>query len=194
MRHLLAAAMLGLATISRAQATGPWDTLKTWTILVAPDANPSEQYAAEEFRTLFKQALEAELPVTYDKSIKQNVFRIGPGAAENPTEEFGEEELLIQIHRHDVIITGGRPRGTLYGVYEFFERYLNGEFLTYDHTWFPESTALKPLPVEDYRYQNRSHSAGATTRKTRIIPSSPFASASTPSPRTNGWAARRHRI
>jgi len=132
------------------------DTLKTWTILVTPDASPSEQYAAEEFRTLFKQALGAELTVTHDISIKQIVFRIGPRASKNLTENFGEEEVFIEIHKHYVIITGGRPRGTLYSVYESFERYLNGEFLTYDHIWFPESTALKPLPVEDCRFPAKS--------------------------------------
>lgn len=152
--YLLAVGMLVLGMASASSATVPLGRLKTWTVLVAADASPSEQYAAEEFRTLFKQALGVELPISHDTSIKKGVFRIGPGAAGNPFDKFGEEELLLQVHRDEVIITGGRPRGTLYGVYEFFERYLNCEFLTYDHTWFPKAAALKPLPMEDYRYQN----------------------------------------
>jgi hypothetical protein len=37
---------------------------------------------------------------------------------------FGPEESLIQSSGKALVITGGRPRGTLYGVYEFLERYL----------------------------------------------------------------------
>ncbi len=154
MTSLLAIGMLVLGATDNNGASVPLDTLKTWTIVVAPDAGPSEQYAAEEFRTLFKQALGVELPLSQDVSIKTRVFRLGPGASGNSAAGFGEEELLIQIQSDNITITGGRPRGTLYGVYEFFERYMDCEFLTFDHTWFPEAAALKPLPVEDHRYKN----------------------------------------
>jgi len=151
MTSLMAIGMLLLGAAGNAL---PPDTLKSWTIVVAPDAIPSEKYAAEEFRALFQQALGVELPISNDVQLKTNAVRIGPGVSENAPEQFGEEELLLQVRDNSVIITGGRPRGTLYGVYEFFERYLGGEFLTFDHTWFPEASALKPLPVEEYRYSN----------------------------------------
>lgn len=140
-----------------AGATGkslPLDRLKTWTIVVAPEASPSEQYAAEEFRALFRQALGTELAISRDQSLKTRVVRIGPGPTGRSPEKFGDEEFLIQIHPEDISIAGGRPRGTLYGVYEFFERYFQCEFLTYDHTWFPRPADLSALPVEDYRYRN----------------------------------------
>ena len=35
---------------------------------------------------------------------------------------FGPEESLIRSYGKKLMITGGRPRGTLYGVYEFLER------------------------------------------------------------------------
>jgi len=146
--------MLVWGAVSGACATLPLDKLKTWTILVAPEASPSELYAAEEFRALFKQALGKELPVSRDASLKKSVVRIGPGAAGSPRDKFGDEELLIQIHEDEILITGGRPRGTLYGVYEFFERYLQCEFLTWDQTWFPGPAGLKPLPLEDHQYRN----------------------------------------
>ena len=152
MKHLLALGVLILGVKGGTAATVPWESLKAWTILVAPGATACEQYAAQEFRTLFQQALGVELPVSHDTSIKKGVLRIGPGGSGNPATQLAEEELLIQIHRDNIVITGGRPRGTLYGVYEFFERYVGCEFLTYDQTWFPKPTAFKPLPVEDYRY------------------------------------------
>jgi hypothetical protein len=154
MTSLLALGMLILGATGDTGPTVPLHALKTWTIVVAPDATPSEQYAVEEFRTLFKQAARVELSVSNEISAKTNVFRIGPGASAQAPDQFGEEELLLQIQSDSVTITGGRPRGTLYGVYEFFERYLDCEFLTYDHTWLPEAAALKTLPVEQYRYKN----------------------------------------
>ena len=36
-----------------------------------------------------------------------------------------------------IAIAGGRPRGTLYGVYTFLEDYLGVRFLTADHTHVP---------------------------------------------------------
>jgi hypothetical protein len=154
MTSLLAIGMLILGAAGDTGTTLPMDALKTWTIVVAPDASPSEQYAAEEFRTLFRQALGVELPLSRDVSVKKNVVRVGPGAVGNPPDAFGEEELSIQILNGEIAITGGRPRGTLYGVYEFFERYMDCEFLTCDHTWFPKAAAMRPLPVEEYRYEN----------------------------------------
>ncbi len=145
---------VGMIILGAAGDSVPLDSLTSWTIVVAPDAIPSEQYAAEEFRALFKQATGAELPVSNDTSVKTKTVRIGPGAAENPSEPLGEEELLLQIRSDNVTVTGGRPRGTLYGVYEFFERYMGCEFLTFDHTWFPQTSELKPLPAEEYRYKN----------------------------------------
>lgn len=125
------------------------DTLRTWTIVCAADAIPSEAYAAQEFQSLFKQATGADLPVSHDLALKNPVIAIGKTAAGIDAEGFGDEQLLIRIEASRIAITGGRPRGTLYGVYEFFERYLGCEFLTYDHTWFPPAAGLAPLPLGD---------------------------------------------
>ncbi len=154
MTSLLAVGMLVLGAAGDTGTAVPVDTLKTWTIVVAADALPSEAYAAEEFRALFKQALGVELPISHDATVAEKTVRIGPAVSDNPSALFGEEELLIQVRENRITITGGRPRGTLYGVYEFFEQYLDCEFLSYDHTWFPETAALKPLPVGDHAYKN----------------------------------------
>jgi hypothetical protein len=157
------------------------ETLKTWTIVVAQDASPSEQYAAEEFRTLFQQALGVELPLSNDATRKSNAILIGPGASGLSTEKFGEEELHIGIQPDHIVITGGRPRGTLYGVYEFFETYFGGEYVTYDQTWFPQANTFKPLPIEDHDYnppfsfrwsyykENADHPAFATRLRVNTV-------------------------
>ena len=58
-------------------------------------------------------------------------------------DDFGEEDLRIIISAENIAIAGGRPRGTLYGVYTFLEDYLGVRFLTHDHTHVP--------PVGDWR-------------------------------------------
>ena len=128
------------------------DTVKTWTIVCAPDATASEAYAAAEFQTLFRQATGAQLPIASDTTLKTRVIAVGPGAAGIGADGFDDEQLLIRIGADRIAITGGRPRGTLYGVYEFFERHMGCEFLTFDHTWFPPAAEVKPLPLEEHAF------------------------------------------
>ena len=143
-----------------APAAGGVDVTKMedWTIVVAEDAIPSELYAAEQFQALFRQTAGMELPVaTAPPGKKHNVF-IGPGAAMREgragfdVDDLGKEGLRIRIRSKNIAIAGGRPRGTLYGVYTFFERYFGVRFLTYDHTFVPGPRAVASLPREAITY------------------------------------------
>ncbi len=126
-------------------------TLQTGRIVVADDAIPSERYAAEEFQSLLEQALGFEMPVSDIPALgKPNVY-IGPGAWGLDTSGLGEEGLRIVIDPKRIVITGGRPRGTLYGVYEFMERYLGVRFLTVDHTYAPKRE-VRRIPCEEWSY------------------------------------------
>ena len=61
---------------------------------------------------------------------------------------------------------GGRPRGTLYGVYTFLEDYLGIRFLTADHTHVPSVGPWRVVgptdqfyhPPLDYRFANYGES------------------------------------
>ncbi len=132
--------------------------MQGWTIVVADDALASEKYAASEFQLLFKQATGIDLPVaSVPPGRKHNIF-IGAGAALTASPvgfsvaKLGDEGLHIRIKANNIAIAGGRPRGTLYGVYEFFERYLGVRFLSFDHTYFPERASLKSLPRDNYTF------------------------------------------
>ena len=123
--------------------------MQTWDIVVAEDALPSEKYAAEEFQELFRQASGVKLPIVRKiNRLDRHVF-IGPSLAMRSSnvgfgiKDFGEEDLRIIVRDGNIAIAGGRPRGTLYGVYTFLEDYLGIRFLTYDHTHVP--------PVGDWR-------------------------------------------
>ena len=117
--------------------------LRGWDIVVPEDAIESEVFAAEEFQRLYKRAGGLELPIVDEvRRPNRHVF-IGPSgemrgsAIGFDVESFGQEDLRIVIRDENIVIAGGRPRGTLYGVYTFLEDYLGVRFLTADHTHVP---------------------------------------------------------
>ena len=50
--------------------------------------------------------------------------------------KLSDEEWLLKTVGDDLIISGGRPAGTLYGVYQVLEK-LGVEFLSFDETLIP---------------------------------------------------------
>jgi hypothetical protein len=133
--------------------------LQGWTIVLAEQAIPSERYAAQEFRSLAEQALGFQLAVASEAPEGRPCVRIGPGALAADDRErlhaagLGEEGCYIRIAPTEIAIAGGRPRGTLYAVYEFWERYCGVRFLTCDHTYAPEGLPATTIPGELYTYR-----------------------------------------
>ena len=128
-----------------------------WDIVVGEDATPAELYAAEEFQTLFGQATGAKLPISRAAERPGRHVFIGPGAAMKAspvgfdTVGFGPEDLRIVVREDAICIAGGRPRGTLYGVYTFLEDYLGVRFLTADDTHVPGAGASRLVgPVDRF--------------------------------------------
>lgn len=83
------------------------------------------------------------MPIATAAALPDPHIFIGPGAAmlSNAAgfrvEDFGDEEFRIIVRDNVIVIAGGRPRGTLYGVYTFPEDYVGVRFLTHDHTHVP---------------------------------------------------------
>jgi hypothetical protein len=128
-----------------------------WRIVTDEAAIPSDRYAAEEFQSLVKQIYGASLPIESAAKPEGNIF-IGHGKAMESSSvgfgisDLGEEGLRIKISAQNISIAGGQPRGTLYGVYEFMERYLGVRFLTRDHTYIPAPPASS-IPCEEFACQ-----------------------------------------
>ena len=128
--------------------------LKDWDIVLDWNAIPSEIYAAEEFQTFFSQASGVKLPIVHKITRWDKHVFIGPGMVMQASpvgfgvEDLGPEDLRIVVRDDNIAIAGGRPRGTLYGVYTFLEDYLGIRFLTPDHTHVPavgENRLVGPL-------------------------------------------------
>jgi hypothetical protein len=133
------------------------DEMKNWQIIVSEDAVPSEKYAAGEFQRLFKDITTIELKIATKKRDKNAIY-IGKTAFNQPSSlnsaisTLGQEGLHIHIDKDKLLIEGGHQRGTLYGVYEFFERYLGIRFLTADHTHIPQNASNVSIPLVDFTY------------------------------------------
>lgn len=131
--------------------------MQTWQVVVGAEAIPGEIYAAEEFCRLFRGVTGTELKIVASAESKHAIY-IGESLAlpvslrNNEVKSLGEEGLRIRITPNALAITGGRPRGTLYGVYEFFERYVGVRFLTNDDTYIPPGAAGTAIPLANYQY------------------------------------------
>jgi hypothetical protein len=139
--------------------------LENWDIVVAEDAIPSERFAAQEFQTLLKQATDFHLPIvtSVDKGSNFHIY-IGEGTSIKASPvgfdigDFGPEDLRIIIRNGNIAIAGGRPRGTLYGVYSFLEDYLGVRFLTHDHTHVPRANRRQVIgPINRFYHPPMSH-------------------------------------
>lgn len=131
--------------------------MASWPIVCDPAAIESERFAASEFQALFKGMTGRELPIVAEAPAGAGAVFIGPDAVAHSGEpshwkELGEEGLEIRIGKKAVHIDGGRPRGTLYGVYEFFEELCGVRYLTYDHTYFPDQAGSVKIPLGNHRY------------------------------------------
>lgn len=132
------------------------DEMKDWDIIVSENSIPSEKYAATEFQRIFKSITGNELKIS-TKIYSKNAIYIGNSAIKHsPLPNFkipsgGKEGFHIQVGK-DLLIAGAQPRGVLYGVYEFFERYAGVRFLTKDHTYIPSDASKIPIPLVDFSY------------------------------------------
>lgn len=119
-------------------------SLSGWDIVISADAIPSEIYAAKEFQSHYELASGIKLPIAKTTRRPNRHVFIGPSKAMRcsalgfDVDGFGPEDLRIVVRDNNIVIAGGRPRGTLYGVYTFLEDYLGVRFLTAEHTHVPK--------------------------------------------------------
>ncbi len=135
---------LAISMECAAQAPLTLGDMESWRIVCSPAAIASESYAASEFQNLFKGLTGIDLPIVETAPEDTQMVLIGPDAVaahgvRASDQALGEEGLHLDISPRRVAIFGGRPRGTLYGVYEFFEELCGVRYLTGDHTFYPKN-------------------------------------------------------
>ncbi len=124
------------------------------TIVVPADLSFSETYARDELTAHLRQLTGAEFSV-----VEENDFAGGsPAIYLGPTAfarhhgidpaACGDEEGIVRTVAGNLVLAGGRARGTLYAVYEFLERTLGCHWLAWDTAVMPLTPDLRIPPLD----------------------------------------------
>lgn len=127
-------------------------------IYVSDSASRPEQVAAVELQEYLFRITGFRLPVTHEWNAQDKYVCVGFRDAPqsllpdiNP-QEFGNEEYIIRSDGQHLLIAGGQPRGTLYGVIGYLSDHLGCRWYTKDVVKIPERKII-PLPNRDDRQQ-----------------------------------------
>ena len=126
-----------------------------YTIYISENAAPAEKYAAREFQKTIKKISGCELPITNAVKPNAKIIYIGfDGAPESllsglNVSEFGNEEYIIRTIGNDLLIAGGKPRGTVYGVLGFLSDYIDCRWYTKDVHKIPQKAVVSIGHIED---------------------------------------------
>lgn len=122
-----------------------------YVIVVSPEATASEQHAAREFSRLLALSSGVTLPVVLDtESGKRHEILIGASSrTDMDTTLLAEDGFTIRTEGRRLAIVGGRDKGTLYGVYSFFDQYLGYRCLSSKVFDYPELEQVKIGEIDD---------------------------------------------
>lgn len=116
-----------------------------------PQATTAEQTAAQELKTYLDKISGATFEIVEEGKVKPGQPGIYVGATSFAASlalapaTFGPEESLLRTTRGSLIITGGRPRGTLYAVYELLDDTLGVRWYT---PWAERVPSLSTLTLQ----------------------------------------------
>jgi hypothetical protein len=137
-------------------------------IILPVNAAPAERYAASELSHFLARMTGVELPV-----YGEHMPKMGPEvligrsrrteALGLETQNLGEEAYSIAAKDGNLVIIGGSPRGTLYGVYGFLQDVLGFRFFAPGCTKVPKSSDITLDPAlylhdePDFKYRESNY-------------------------------------
>ena len=116
-----------------------------YAIVIAFDASPSERHGAAELQKFIEEMSGARLPITAEP--QRLMVLVGRSVALDklepaiPFADLGPEGFALKTKGRQIIIAGGRQRGTMYGVYEFLEK-LGCRWFTADVSRIPKMSSI----------------------------------------------------
>jgi len=134
-------------------------------IVVSRNAIPSERYAAEELQRYLMQICGANLPIVTDEEpMSSHEILLGDNShlrelgVQIDFAKLGTDGFVLKTHGNHLIIAGGKPRGTLYGVYALLEEKLGVRWFTPEVEFVPrmrrvELPALNETQVPALEYR-----------------------------------------
>jgi len=145
---IIAAALVLVSSRSLPATTLALDGKPQMTIVLAKDAIAAEVTAAEELATYLAKITGGTFAV-----VDETAARSGPCLYVGPTEfarkhgldcaAWGPERWALRSEGPDVMLVGGRPRGTLYAVYHFLEDELGVHWWNAYEEHVPKRPTLK---------------------------------------------------
>ena len=137
----------------------------SYRIIISTNALPSERYAAEELQGYLKKISGTTLPiVTDDQRETAREIILGDNAhfrslgIKEDIGALGTDGFLLRTDHKRLIITGGKPRGTLFGVYALLEEKLGVRWFTPELEVVPQTNRLvlptlneTQVPALEYR-------------------------------------------
>ena len=126
-----------------------------YAIVLPQSAILPEETAAKELQSMLKRISGAELPIVRDETYAGKAILLGRSdrTAQLLGVDFRElrpDEILLKQCGDDLVLSGDRPRGTLYAVYEFLEE-LGVRRWTFRDEEIPHLATIG-LPPRDCRY------------------------------------------
>jgi hypothetical protein len=121
-------------------------------IVISSSAPELEKHAAEELQVFLREISGARLPIITDDQPQTKYEIILGGNRHRPkfsTPELGKEGFAILTLGDNLIIEGGSPRGTLYGVYTFLEDYLGCRWFSSKVSHIPQMPTITLDPIND---------------------------------------------
>ncbi len=126
-----------------------------YSICLSSDASLSEVHGAEELQKFLGEISGATFPIVRDSGNVQGklilvgnsrrVERLHPGI---PIKSLGPEGFLLRTSHDDLLIVGGRQRGTMYGVYTFLEK-LGCRWFTANVSRIPKLRKITVEPLNE---------------------------------------------
>jgi hypothetical protein len=137
--------------ISGAATTLASEQKTAYTIALAADAIPAERTAAEQLQKYLQQVTGASFPLQRETAVKADAPQILVGAGARvksllPTQDWnalGHDGIVLKTVGQKLILAGGRPRGTLYAVFQFLEDEVGCKWWTPSENSIPSQSTLK---------------------------------------------------
>jgi len=143
----------------------------SYVIAIATDAIPAEETAAEQFQKYFQQITGAAIAIKPETAVAAKAPQILIGAGNRvkvllPQQNWkalGSDGIVIKTVGNNLILAGGRPRGTLYAVFQFLEDVAGCRWWTPTESTIPHKSTFTIAPqdivyVPPFNY--REHFAG----------------------------------
>jgi len=127
-------------------------------IVIPANSIPSERYAADELQRYLERMTGARFPLALDSEpassreiLIGDTARLGKLKLQNDCARLGPDGFMLRTEGRTLIIAGGKPRGTLNGVYTFLEDKLGVRWFT------PELQLIPPAPRLVLERLNETH-------------------------------------